>query len=167
MTQGSDNGATALRAGQAAGELGVGVQTLHYYEREGLIPAPPRSETGYRLYPAELMERLRFIRRAQALGLSLADIKETLDLAAIGESPCGRVQNALAERLREVDHRLEQLSAFRDQLASLVASAPTLRGEGPRQGLCAIVDNAEPIPGNAVENAPLARRARRSHRTAQ
>src|SRR5690625_5317918 len=52
-----------LRAGQAAAELGVGVQTLHYYEREELIPAPPRSTAGYRLYPPDLMERLRFIRQ--------------------------------------------------------------------------------------------------------
>ena len=156
-----------LRAGQAAAELGVGVQTLHYYERVGLMPTPPRSGAGYRLYPPDLMERLRFIRRAQALGLSLTEVKETLDLAAIGESPCGRVQNALAERLREVDRRLEQLSAFREQLANLVANAPTLRNDGPRQGLCAIVENADPIPGNEIAIEPLAERAGRSSRTAR
>ena len=121
MIEANDMGGAALRAGQAATELGVGVQTLHYYEREGLISPPPRSEAGYRLYPPELLERLRFIRRAQALGLSLAEIKQTLKLAAIGKSPCGRVQNALAERLREVDRRLEELTAFRSQLALLAA----------------------------------------------
>lgn len=162
MIQRRDDGATPLRAGQAAAELGVGVQTLHYYEREGLIPAAPRSEAGYRLYPPELMDRLRFIRRAQALGLSLAEVKETLELVATGESPCGRVQHALAERLREVDCRLAQLSAFRDQLADLVANAPTLRDEGSREGLCAIVDHADPIPGNEVAIAPLGQTVRRS-----
>ena len=146
-----------LRAGQAAAELGVGVQTLHYYEREGLIPSPPRSAAGYRLFPPDLMERLRFIRRAQALGLSLAEVRETLDLAAIGESPCGRVQTALADKLAEVDRRLEQLEVFREQLAELVANAPKL-GEGASPGnICAIVERASPVSGNEIVSAPLRR----------
>ncbi len=149
-----------LRAGQAAAELGVGVQTLHYYEREGLIPPPPRSEKGYRLFPPELMERLRFIRQAQALGLSLAEIRETLRLAAIGESPCGRVQAALAERLAEVDRRLEQLAAFRNHLAGLVESAPKLRAQGGRGAVCAIVEGASPMPGSEAGNIPLGQRRR-------
>jgi len=132
-----------LRAGQAAAELGVGVQTLHYYEREELIPAPPRSTAGYRLYPPDLMERLRFIRRAQAIGLSLAEIRETLCLAATGESPCGRVQAALVERLAEVDRRLEELSVFRTQLAELIVNAPRLRSLDRQGKVCAIVENAE------------------------
>ncbi len=160
MIQRRDDGATPLRAGQAAAELGVGVQTLHYYEREGLIPVPPRSEAGYRLYPPELMERLRFIRRAQALGLSLAEIKETMELAAVGESPCGRVQTALAERLADVDRRLEELTAFRNELAGLVDRAPKLRDAARRGGVCAIVEGAAPIRGSELANAPLGRRGR-------
>ena len=146
-----------LRAGQAAAELGVGVQTLHYYEREGLIPSPPRSAAGYRLFPPDLMERLRFIRRAQALGLSLTEVRETLDLAAIGESPCGRVQAALAHKLTEVDRRLEQLEVFRDQLAELVENAPKLREGASRGNICAIVERASPAPGNEIVSAPLGR----------
>ena len=149
-----------LRAGKAAGQLGVGVQTLHYYEREGLIPAPPRSDAGYRLFPPDLMERLRFIRRAQALGLSLAGIKEMLDLAEIGESPCGRVQAALAERLAEVDRRLEQLTLFRRQLADLVENAPKLREDASRGRICAIVEGAKAMPGSELVNIPLGRRER-------
>lgn len=154
-----------LRAGQAAAELGVGVQTLHYYEREGLIPSPPRSAAGYRLFPPDLMDQLRFIRRAQALGLSLTEIRETLELAAVGESPCGRVQNALAHRLREVDRRLEELSAFRDQLADLVSRAPLLGSREPGQGVCAIVESAPPMPAAVRAGAPL--RTRGEKRTRQ
>ena len=160
MIQRSDNGATALRAGQVADQLGVSVQTLHYYEREGLIPAAPRSEAGYRLFPPELIERLRFIRRAQALGLSLAEIKEMLVLVDIGESPCGRVQTALAEKLGEVDRRLEELTAFRNQLAELVKNVPMLR-EGERtRNVCAIVETAVPVSGSEFVNVPLGRRRR-------
>lgn len=151
-----------LRAGQAAAELGVEVQTLHYYEREGLIPSPPRSEAGYRLFPPDLMERLHFIRRAQALGLSLAEIRETLELAAIGESPCGRVQTALAKRLAEVDRRLEQLTAFRNELADLVVNAPKLRDAAPRGGVCAIVEGAAPIRGSEIATVPLGRQTNRT-----
>lgn len=160
MIEATDIGGTALRAGQAATELGVGVQTLHYYEREGLISPPPRSKAGYRLYPPELLERLRFIRRAQALGLSLAEIKQTLKLAAIGKSPCGRVQNALAERLREVDRRLEELTAFRSQLAVLVEKAPRLSKDAPRGTVCAIVEGSGPTQRSELVNVPLRRRGR-------
>lgn len=160
MTRSNLDGTQHLRAGQAAAEIGVGVQTLHFYEREGLIPPPPRSEAGYRLFPPATMERLRFIRRAQALGLSLAEIRETLELAAIGESPCGKVQAALAEKLADVDRRLEQLSAFRDQLAGLVASASRLRSASPRGGVCAIVEGAAPIRGSGLASAPLGPRGR-------
>lgn len=146
-----------LRAGRAAAELGIGVQTLHYYEREGLIPPPPRSEAGYRLFPPDLMERLRFVRRAQALGLSLTEIRETLELAAIGESPCGRVQTALAERLAEVDRRLEQLTSFRNDVAELIAAAPKLQSARPGGGVCAIVEGAAPIRGSDLANKPLNR----------
>jgi DNA-binding transcriptional MerR regulator len=146
-----------LRAGQAAAELGVGVQTLHYYEREGFIPVPPRSEAGYRLFPPELMERLRFIRRAQALGLSLTEIRETLELVAIGESPCGRVQTALAERLAEVDRRLEQLTSFRNDVAELIAAAPKLQSATSGGGVCAIVEGAAPIRGSNLVSKPLNR----------
>lgn len=158
MTQQTD-GMAPLRAGQAAAELGVGVQTLHYYEREGLVPAPPRSESGYRLYPPELMDRLRFIRQAQALGLSLSEIRETLDLVAIGESPCGRVQAALADRLAEVDRRLQQLTAFRDDLADLIARAPRLQNS-VGGGLCGIVEGAPAIRGGELASAPLGRRGK-------
>ena len=151
-----------LLAGQAARELGVGVQTLHYYEREGLIPTPPRTDAGYRVYPSEVMDRLRFIRRAQALGLSLAEIRETCELAEIGESPCGRVQAALAEKLEDVDRRLEELTLFRHQLADLVAHAP--EGQpGLAAAFCSIVEGAEPM-SSADRIPPLLTRRRASRR---
>lgn len=153
-------GCTHLRAGEAAAALGVGVQTLHYYEREALIPEPPRSEAGYRLYSPALMERLQFIRRAQALGLSLAEIRETLQLIEVGESPCGRVQTALAAKLEEVDHRLTNLLAFREQLRDLIASTPRPQ-RGPDVGeMCPIVQQSTPITGAELASKPLARMRR-------
>ncbi|HXG86052.1 MAG TPA: heavy metal-responsive transcriptional regulator [Pyrinomonadaceae bacterium] len=109
-----------MLAGGAAKELGIGIQTLHFYEQQGLIPQPPRAASGYRLYTTAIMERVRFVRKAQALGFSLEEIKEILGLAQKGTSPCGRVQAALAEKLLEVDRRLKELADFRSELAALI-----------------------------------------------
>jgi MerR family copper efflux transcriptional regulator len=158
-----------MLAGEVAKQLDVGVQTLHYYEREGLIPPAPRSPSGYRLYPPALVEQIRFVRKAQTLGLSLAEIRAILALAARGTSPCGRVQAALTEKLAEVDRRLAELHAFRDDLAHLVAEA---RKRGTRSlplggRVCSIVETAKPLPAAPDVGAPLARgRGRRPRRPA-
>ena len=148
-------------AGAVAKVLGIGVQTLHYYEREGLIPPPPRSESGYRLYTPELVERVRFIRKAQALGLPLEEIKDILRLAERGASPCGRVQAALAAKLAEVDRRLEELHSFRSELATLIKQASELTKHDPDAQVCAIVEEAPALPVTEVVKRPLVRRARR------
>lgn len=149
-----------MLAGDVAKALGIGVQTLHYYEREGLIPAPARSESGYRLYTPELVERVRFIRKAQALGLPLGEVKDILRLAEHGSSPCGRVQAALTEKLQEVDERLHELEIFRNELANLMQKASGLRENGAAPHVCAIVEEATPLRGARATNTPL--RARRS-----
>lgn len=136
---------TAAQKGRLAGEvarsLGIGVQTLHYYEREGLIPPPRRTEAGYRLYTEELVGRVRFIRKAQALGLPLEEIREVFSLSERGSSPCGRVQAALAAKLAEVDERLRELRGFRDELARLIRQAPAFERAGGT-AVCAIVEEA-------------------------
>lgn len=149
-------------AGDVAKALGIGVQTLHYYEREGLIPPPRRSGSGYRLYSPELVERVRFIRKAQALGLLLDEVKDILRLAERGKSPCGRVQAALAAKLHEVDERLVELQSFRDELAMLVHEAPVLRDGGAPAQLCAIVEEAAPLVAVSSVNTPLGSRRVRS-----
>ena len=148
----------AILAGDAAKMLGVGVQTLHYYEREGLIPPPPRSDRGYRLYSPELVERVRFIRKAQALGLPLDEIRDILRLVREGASPCGRVRRALEAKLREVDARLKELRRFRAELAALVSSAAS---QGPLDAatqVCPIVETAQVLP-LAPATPRLARRS--------
>lgn len=145
---GAGNGSTSpskpLLVGEVARAAGVGVQTLHYYEREGIIPHPSRTASGYRQYDGATIGRLRFVQKAQALGLSLDEIKEVLALAARGTSPCGRVQAALAEKLADVDRRLQQLQSFRDELARLTehaTNAPVSDGEAR---ICSILETARP-----------------------
>jgi DNA-binding transcriptional MerR regulator len=150
-----------MRAGDAAKALGVGVQTLHYYEREGLIPPPSRSPSGYRLYTTDDLQRVRFIRKAQALGLPLQEVKDVLRLARQGSSPCGRVQAALTEKLREVNERLRELESFRDDLATLIEDAPALHNNGAATQVCAIVEEAAPLR-KARPFSSLSKRRRRA-----
>ncbi len=142
MTVNTEQWAERMLAGEAAKLLGVGIQTLHFYEQQGLIPHPPRSASGYRLYTPPLMERLHFIRKAQTLGFSLEEIKEIFDLAGKGTSPCGTVQKALAEKLQAVDRRLEELHSFRSELATLIRQAPKLSANEASGQVCAIVEEA-------------------------
>jgi DNA-binding transcriptional MerR regulator len=110
----------ALRVGSAAKAVGVGVQTLHYYERLGLLPKPQRSAANYRIYVPEMLRRVRFIKKAQALGLTLNEITQILDLKQHGRSPCHKVAELGEKHLREIDARLAQLRAFRNVLAKSV-----------------------------------------------
>ena len=147
------------RVGDAARRLGVGVQTLHYYEREGLIRAVPRSESGYRLYPEPVLERVSFIRKAQGLGLPLVEVRRVLALVDAGDCPCGHVRAALEEELAEVDRRLDELRSFREQLAAVVArSGDIKRSEGG--SMCAIIEGAGPLAGHEAAAAPLSGSAR-------
>ena len=134
-----------LLVGDVARAVGVGVQTLHFYEREGLIAPSARTAAGYRQYDAPVIDRIRFIRKAQALGLPLDEIKQVLALAARGTSPCGRVQAALADTLADVDRRLVQLQSFREELALLIVSdVPSTTPDHAAQ-ICAIVEGATPV----------------------
>src|SRR5712692_9507058 len=90
------------KIGQVAAELGVGVQTLHYYERLGLLPKPNRSAANYRLYAPEVVRRVRFVKKAQALGLTLEETKEILDLKDHGREPCRKVAELGEKHLQEI-----------------------------------------------------------------
>jgi DNA-binding transcriptional MerR regulator len=108
-----------LRAGELATRAGVGVQTLHYYERLGLLPQPNRSGANYRLYPPTYLRQVQFIKKAQALGFSLDEIKEILDLREQGDAPCRCVSDTGKKHLEELDARIGALQAFRRSLAAL------------------------------------------------
>src|SRR5437867_7002681 len=113
----------SLKAGAVAKAAGVGVQTLHYYERLGLLQKPKRSEANYRLYSPEAIRRVRFIKKAQALGLTLDEAKQILDLKDHGREPCRKVAELGEKHLQEIDARLAQLRAYRRALAQEIGRA--------------------------------------------
>jgi MerR family mercuric resistance operon transcriptional regulator len=102
-----------------ADRLGISTDTLRYYERLGLLPTAARTASGYRLYDQALLDRARFIKSAQHIGLRLADIKELLDINDRGACPCGQTTVVVERRLRQVDTELARLRAMRKQLLAL------------------------------------------------
>lgn len=112
----------ALTSGQLAKKSGVGVETLRFYEREGLLEKPARSGSNYRQYTAEAVERVRFIRRAQLLGFQLKDIKELLTLRDDPEAGSAEVREKAVAKLADIDQRIKDLEAMKAELGRLVAA---------------------------------------------
>src|SRR5437016_5241621 len=112
----------SLRVGAAAKAAGVGLQTLHYYERLELLPKPKRSAANYRLYSPEAIRRVQFIKKAQAIGMTLEETKQILDLKDHGREPCCQVAELDEKHLREINVRLAQLRAYRRALAKSVSA---------------------------------------------
>lgn len=112
-----------------AAAAAVNAQTLRYYERRGLLPAPDRSASGYRAYPPEAVRRVRFIKRAQELGFSLDDVETLLHLAEGGPDGCDGVRTIAAAKVADLDQRIADLQALRDGLTRLVATCEKPRAE--------------------------------------
>lgn len=107
-----------LTIGELARELHLNPKTIRYYEQVGLLPKPRRSESGYRLYSRDEMQRLQLVKRSKLLGLSLAEIKEIVEYAIDGR--CGLLEDRLLSlveaKLGEIDQKIEDLVNFRDDL---------------------------------------------------
>jgi DNA-binding transcriptional MerR regulator len=155
-----------LRVGELAERAGVGVQTLHYYERLALLPKPDRSASNYRLYPADALRRVQFIKKAQALGFTLDEIKEILGLRQQGRAPCRRVADVGKKHLQELDARIAALQEFRQSLAAVV---PRWEKETSHQRKCAgefcdLIERLPQIqPANRREQPRQQARQLRSH----
>ena len=108
----------AMTIGELAGACSISRDTVRFYERERLLPAPRRSAAGYRLYQDEDASRVRFVRRAQAMGLTLEDIRELLRVRSL-KTPdqCRKVATRLKARVLDVDQKIAELRAFREELS--------------------------------------------------
>src|SRR5919107_2966654 len=105
-----------MRIGQLAAETGFSVRTIRFYEQSGLLPAPQRTPGGYRAYDQDAVTRLRFVRSAQAFGLSLAEIAEVLRIRDYQGPPCSYVAELLDTHISALDSRIAELTALRDEL---------------------------------------------------
>ncbi len=115
-----------MRIGELAEGSGVSAKTIRYYEDIGLVPPARRLASGYRDCEPSMLERLAFIRGAQAVGLSLGEIRGIVALRDDGQTPCGHVLDLLRTRSAVLDRRIDELRALRGELNRLVARAEAL-----------------------------------------
>src|SRR5207249_3014937 len=115
-----------MRIGELAARSGVPAKTIRYYESLGVLPMAPRTPASYRIYGLEAVEQLRFIRGAQAVGFTLAEISQILALRDDGERPCSYVLELLTSRCEAAERRIAQLQALRAELQLLVERAAAL-----------------------------------------
>ena len=127
-----------MKIGEVAERSGVPAKTIRFWEDQHLLPAPARTSAGYRDYHAAVLERLAFIRHAQAAGLTLEHIRQVLDIRDDGQPPCVHVAGLIARRLAEVEARLAELARTRDQLAAL-ASRAAAQDPADCYGYCSII----------------------------
>jgi Hg(II)-responsive transcriptional regulator len=137
-----------LTIGELAREAGVNVQTVRYYERRGLLEEPPRRASGYREYPESDVARLGFIRRAQGLGFTLAEIGDLLSLRVDPRTTSADVHRRVEEKLADVEEKLAGLRRIQGALQELAASC---KSHGP-VGDCPFLEalEAQDGPGTAV-----------------
>ena len=130
-----------MRIGELARSAGVTPDTIRYYEREGLLPSPERTPSGYRDYGQGVMDDLLFIKKAQALGLKLSDVREVLEISSGGKPPCEHVRATVSARLVEVEERLRELRALRATLRETLQRLD--RAPAPKAGCrCAVIESA-------------------------
>lgn len=110
---------TTLTIGNLARKTDVGIETIRFYERRGLIEDPPRRESGYRQYPPETIERLRFIRRAKELGFTLDEIAELLALRSQPAENRDQVRERARAKIADVESRIADLQRMKETLVSL------------------------------------------------
>jgi MerR family mercuric resistance operon transcriptional regulator len=129
-----------MRISTVARKAGVGVETIRFYERKALIATPPKpSNGGFRSYPVETVERIRFIRQAQSLGFSLREIDELLSLRADPSTDCADVRERARAKLSEVNAKIARLTAIRLAIEDLIDACP---GKGAVR-LCSILEAFE------------------------
>jgi len=117
-----------LSTAEAARLGGVNVETIRFYERHGLVPKPPRTRAGYRIFTVDAVKRLQFIKHAQELGFSLKEIKELLNLRVRRGSSCADVRKKAETKIADVDEKIRHLQEIR---AALVELTDTCTGRGP------------------------------------
>ncbi len=129
-----------MTIGRAAREAGVGVETIRFYERKGLIDQPPKPAfSGFRVYPDDVVERVRFIRQAQELGFSLKETGELLSLRADPATDCAEVRAQAEVKLGDVEAKIARLERIKGALDRLIAACP---GQGAVRA-CSIIEALE------------------------
>ena len=145
-----------MQISEAARRAGIAPPTIRYYEAIGLLPKPSRSDAGHRRYTDSTVEELQFIRKAQAIGFSLDEIRQILHLSRNGQKPCAHVLTLTHQHLAAIDERIRRLQTFRKQLAADLAKWDEQKTATTCRGLCRWISETQLSAGH-----PPVRGARR------
>lgn len=139
-----------MRIGEVARRTGLAPSAVRYYEQVGLLPKPGRTSSGYRSYGDETLDRLAFIRSAQAIGLTLAEVRQVLGVRDAGEAPCLVVTELIELRHAEVSARIAELRALERELSALHHRALQLeRRDCDPSGICHVIPK-QPLTASSV-----------------
>jgi DNA-binding transcriptional MerR regulator len=132
-----------MQIGEVADKVGVATSAIRFYEESGLLPEPNRTPSGYREYDPSVIDRLTFIRAGQAVGLTLAELKEVLGIRDRGETPCTHVAALIDLRIDEIDQRIKDLRRLRRDLTALAGEAAVFDpNDCPQESVCRILTGA-------------------------
>lgn len=145
-----------LKIGDVARLSRVGIEALRFYEKSGLLERPARTESGYRVYTPEVLDRLAFIKQAQTLGFSLEEIRRIVADARAGQSPCDEVREIVRRRLDELDERMREMRRHRKELADTLEEWDRM-GRAPGR-VCGLIESSH--VGHGVKPAKKVGRKR-------
>lgn len=130
-----------LKIGEVSRRSGIGIETLRFYEKQGLLRHATRTQGNYRLFSPEALERLEFIKRAQMLGFTLAEIAQIIKEKESGKNPCFHVREIVRRKLAELDERMKEMRRYRNELAAALAEwDETKEQEGE---VCGLIEHTE------------------------
>ncbi len=127
------------KIGLVAKESGLPIKTIRYYDELGLLKTFGRSEGNYRLFNSDVFGRLRFIKRAQSLGLSLVEIKEFLNLHDQGDLPCNHIKEKLEGKLEAIEQQIQELQILKHELSGLLSGWENIPVH-PEETICPIIE---------------------------
>lgn len=116
---------TAMKIGEIAKRSGIGVETIRFYEREGLLQEPKRRPSGYRQYEESTFERLDYIRRAKELGFTLAEIRELLELSFVAHAGCDHIRQRAEAKVADIEGKIRSLQQMKRSLRKIVERCRT------------------------------------------
>lgn len=134
-----------LKIGELASKSGLSRDTIRYYEREALLPKPARTQAGYRLYRPETLDHLAFIKRAQALGFTLSEIRDLLGGCHDAEE-CHRVERLLEQKIGELDRKAREIQALRTVLSTYLVACKDALATGQAQAGCPVLSDIASLP---------------------
>ncbi len=148
-----------MTVGQVARQAGVGIETVRFYEKNGLLETPTRRASGYREYDEETVNRLRFIQRAKGLGFRLGEIKELLSLRC-SEQPCNEVRQLAEAKVAEIEAKIAMLLRMKEVLGRLASSCC----EQNDKSRCLILESLDGHENEGQSRLPVSQHTKRTGR---